>query len=66
VEYVAKQDLERPENSWGSIGDAGYVLEEVETFLNNHHFKHEDFNPYEPIPAEKETLSKRFYKIEVE
>ena len=66
VEYVAKQDLVKPENSWGSTFHANYQLLEIETENNNHHFKHHNFDPYEPPTETKRKRSKRFYLITVE
>ena len=66
VEYVAKQDYIKPENSWGSAFQANYQLLEIETENNNHHFKHHNFDPYEPPTETKRKWSKRFYLITVE
>lgn len=65
VEYRAKTDYIKPENSWGTTVGSNFELLEVKTENNNHHFKHRDFDPYNPETVSRKMLSKRFYEIRI-
>lgn len=65
VEYRAKISHANQQESWGNKTGSNFLIQEVETELNNHHFQHEDFNPYEPEPKVKRLISERFYEIRI-
>jgi hypothetical protein len=66
VIYIGKEDELHPEKSWMKDLDNNYKLIQILTPNGNGHFKHENFDPYDPPVKMIQLMSRRYYLIEID